>query len=119
MSFDSSGDKGLRDSFVERERSAIPNGFFLLEFVNEYGEVIHISPASATKSYASHYDAFLPEELPEKNSAIPVQLPGNQNIAGLNVYLKVGEETYSAMGSFDLDLKAYKDPNKITNIFGN
>ncbi len=119
LSFDSSGDKGLRDSFVEKERSAIPNGFFLLEFVNEYGEVIHISPASATKSYASHYDAFLPEELPEKNSAIPVQLPGNQNIAGLNVYLKVGEETYSAMGSFDLDLKAYKDPKKITNIFGN
>ena len=58
------------------------------------------------KAYASHYDAFLPEELPERNSVIPIQLPGNQNIAGLNAYLKINEETYSEMGSFDLDLKA-------------
>ncbi len=118
LSFDSSEGKSLNDSFFEKERSAIPNGFFMLEFVNEYGAIMHISPVAAIKAYASHYDAFLPEELPERNSVIPVQLPGNQNIAGLNVYLKINEETYSEMGSFDLDLKAYKDPNKITNIFG-
>ena len=119
LSLDSDNGKDSKYLLVAEERAAIPNGDFLLEFVNSFGDLIHIGSASEVKAYASHYDAFLPEELPESNSVIPVQLPGNQNIVGLNVYLKVDEETYSAMGSFDIDLKAYKDPNKITNIFGN
>lgn len=119
MNLDSDSGKDSKYLLLAEERAAIPNGHFLLEFVNSFGDLIHIGSASKVKAYASHYDAFLPEELPGKDNIIPVQLPGNQNIAGLIVYLKIDEETYSQMGSFDLDLKAYKDPNKITNIFGN